>query len=631
MIAQPVTTLHELIERQARVFSDSVAIMAPDRTPLTYRGLSLLTTYMHTVLRGIGIKHNDRVAIILPNGPEAATAFLGVSSYCASAPLSSEHKQEEFAYFLSRLKARAIIVQRGHETNAIPAARSKDIHVLELVPELQNSAGSYSFQPNVSYPTDVGKTLPQPSDVALLLFTSGTTSTPKLVPLTHRNICNSIYNISKSLELTENDRCLNIMPLYHAHAIFTPLLASLQVGGTIICSPGFNEKHFFSWLFEEQPTWYSAVPTIHQSILRSYRQGEKIKLAKSLRFIRSASSSLPPTVYKELREIFDVPVIEAYGLSEAASVVTTNPLPPKAQKVGSVGTRIGTDVEIISEEGKFLSANEVGEIIIRGASVMSSYDYLSAEVVEEERFIDNWFKTGDQGYFDDEGYLFIVGRTKEIINRGGKKVVPLEVDNICLSHPLVDQAVTFGVPHPTLGEDVVTAIVHHKDAQISDIEVRRYLSMTLADFKIPSQIIFVEEIPKSSTGKVRRNELGLLFKNKLRMNFVTPRNDIENIISGVWTQILAVEQVGIDDNFFGLGGDSLLLAQVHAKICDLLDLNIPIVDLFEYPNIRALSDYLQKKQSDSLDSRRSSDRANQIKQGKLRVRELRSKNKKSNT
>lgn len=627
---KPAATLRELLERQARTLPDATAIRAPGRSSLTYSGLLRCVNYIHNTLCSDGIRRNDRVAIVLPNGAEAAVAFLGVGSYCAGIPLSTEHKQDEFDYFLSRLNARAIIVQRGSDARVIPIAQDKDILIVELIPDLENAAGSFSLKSNNPNPIAIDNIdQVQPSDIALLLFTSGTTSSPKLVPLTHWNICNSIYNISKSLELTEYDSCLNVMPLYHAHAIFTPLLASIQTGGAIVCTPGFNDKQFFSWLFEEKATWYSAVPTIHQSIVKAYKQHKNRRISKSLRFIRSASSSLPPAVYNELREIFNVPVIEAYGLSEAASVVTSNPMPPKNQKIGSVGLRMGTDVEIVSEDGKLLPANQVGEIVIKGASVMSAYENADNEI-EEKKYIDKWFKTGDLGYFDEEEYLFIVGRTKEVINRGGKKVTPLEVDNMCVSHPLIEQAVTFAVFHPTLGEDVVTAIIPHEGAEISDLEVRRYLSMTLADFKVPSQIIFVEEIPKSSTGKIHRNELASLFKDRLRIQFVLPRDETEIIISNVWTQVLGVDRVGIDDNFFGLGGDSLLLAQVHDKISDLLSIEISIVDLFEYPTIRSLVNYLQNRHFVSSHQEGDQNRKDKIEQGKLRFRKLLSKNKRDN-
>jgi acyl-CoA synthetase (AMP-forming)/AMP-acid ligase II len=298
------------------------------------------------------------------------------------------------------------------------------------------------------------------------------------------------------------------MPLFHIHGLMAAVLASLSAGASVFCSPGFDALQFFSWLSESRATWYTAVPTMHQAILqRASRNQQSIDEAR-LRFIRSSSSSLPPTVFNELEGTFDVPVIEAYGMTEASHQMTSNPLPPGERKPGTVGVPFGLEVAIMDDKGRLLPQGSIGEIVIRGKNVTRGY--ANNPQANATGFTDGWFRTGDQGMLDVDGYLSIQGRLKEIINRGGEKISPREVDEVLMEHPAVQQAVTFAMPHPKLGEEVAAAVVLYPGMQAGEQELRDFARERLAPFKVPRKIVILEEVPKGATGKLQR--IGLAHK-----------------------------------------------------------------------------------------------------------------------
>jgi acyl-CoA synthetase (AMP-forming)/AMP-acid ligase II len=341
--------------------------------------------------------------------------------------------------------------------------------------------------------------------VALILHTSGTTSRPKIVPLLQRNLVASARNIGSSLALTPADRCLNVMPLFHIHGLIAAVTSSLAAGASIWCAPGFDALKFFGWMKDAQPTWYTAVPTMHQAILSRAARNSDVIDAVPLRFIRSSSASLPAQVMLELARTFKAPVIEAYGMTEATHQMASNPLPPRAQKPGSVGLAAGPKVRIAHEvENRLIDGT--GEIVISGDNVTPGYE--SNPDANAKSFFEaegrRWFRTGDQGALDDEGYLSLTGRLKEIINRGGEKISPLEVDGVLLDHPAIVQVVAFAMPHPKLGEEVAAAVVLREGHTATEREIRDFAASRMADFKVPRRVIILEEIPKGATGKLQR-------------------------------------------------------------------------------------------------------------------------------
>ncbi len=480
---------------------DAIAIQATERPALTYAELRDLADSTCIALNAAGIGRNDRVAIVLPNGPEMATAFITIACAATTAPLNPAYRQEEFEFYIDDLNSKALVVEQGSESPAIAAAKKLGIDIIELEVDSAGPAGHFSLSaPNSRSANQPGA--PEADDVALILHTSGTTSRPKIVPLTQTNVCTSAANVMNSLALSSEDTCLNIMPLFHIHGLIAAVSASLCAGSRIFCSPGFNALKFFSWVEETKPTWFTAVPTIHQLILQRAPRSMNTLKSLPLRFIRSSSASLPPQIMAELEQTFDVPVVEAYGMTEAAHQMAANPLPPGVRKPGSVGLAAGPEVNIMNEAGNFLAQGDIGEIVIRGDNVSSGYE--NNPKANEESFTDGWFRTGDQGIIDEDGYISITGRLKEIINRGGEKISPREVDEVLMGHPAVQQCVTFAVPHPKLGEEVAAAVVLGEGPKADESEIRTFTAEHLADFKVPHKILILDEIPKGATGKLQR-------------------------------------------------------------------------------------------------------------------------------
>jgi len=483
---------------------DNVALTSETNSKLLYGELKLFVNKISRQLAGNGITNKDRAAIILPNGPYMASSFLAISSYMSAAPLNPAYKTNEYEFYLKDLNPKIVIVEPNSKNNVIEVAKKLKIPVCEIKIQKDSPSGLFDlFEKSSEY------SLPEENDEALVLHTSGTTSRPKIVPLTNKNIFSSAVNISKSLELSEIDHCLNIMPLFHIHGLIAILATSMKVGASVCASNGFNAIKFLELAKSEKITWYSGVPTMHQAIL--LRAEKKLELAKNLKlkFIRSSSASLPPAVFEKLNNVFKCPVIEAYGMTEATHQMTSNPLPPKIQKPGFVGIPAGPDVCIMDDADKILNQGETGEVCIKGNNVTLGYD--NNPEANKKSFSNGWFRTGDQGYFDQDGYLKISGRLKEIINKGGEKISPLEVDNILMDHPLIEQAVCFGYEDKMLGEEIAAAIIVKEGQNFSEIDVKNYAEEKLVKFKIPKKIFFVNEIPKGATGKLQRNVLAKNF------------------------------------------------------------------------------------------------------------------------
>jgi amino acid adenylation domain-containing protein len=598
-------TIRSMLESQAAQRPNAPALLAPDRETMTYAQLLAQVNRSRAALHSAGVCRGDRIAVVLSNGPVMASAFLSIADVAACAPLNPAYRESEYSFYLSDLAPKAIVVERGVESPALAAAKHLNIPVIRLCPCLDGPAGSFWLEHD-SPPTEgtpAGLVQPSPSrpeDIALVLHTSGTTSRPKQVPLTHANLCCSAAHIRHALELTAADRCLNVMPLFHIHGLAAAVLASLAAGGSLICTPGFYAPRFLDWLTEFEPTWYTAVPTMHQAILA--RAGDRPR-STSLRFIRSSSASLPPQVMAELERVFSVPVTEAYGMTEAAHQMASNPLPPGKRKPGSVGRAAGPEIAIM-DEGRLAASGITGEIVIRGPNVMCGY-VANAEA-NQSAFRSGWLRTGDLGWLDDENYLFISGRTKEIINRGGEKISPREIDEALLEHPAVAQALAFALPDTKLGEEPAAAVVLKPGIVASEAELREFVSGRLADFKVPRRIVLLEEIPKGPTGKPRRIGLAALLgldgpglgldgprqPAQAHAERGKPRTQSEKLVAGLWQQVLGREDVSAQDNFFDLGGDSMLATQFLSRLAQAGGAAPPLLRLFEQPTVEALAAWL---------------------------------------
>jgi acyl-CoA synthetase (AMP-forming)/AMP-acid ligase II len=492
---------------------DAPAIGASEKSWLTYGALRSLSQEVRTSLRANGIGAKDRVAIVLPNGAAMASAFITIAQAATTAPLNPNYREDEFAFYLEDLTAKAIVLEAGYSGAAEAAARRQGLAILRLQ---QDSTVAGKFSLTGEGAGDEGDdNVPDQDDIALILHTSGTTSRPKIVPLLQSNVTASARNIAVSLNLTSSDRCLNVMPLFHIHGLIAAVASSLSVGASIWCTSGFNAMTFFASMAEAKPTWYTAVPTMHQAILSRAGRNEDTIKANPLRFLRSSSASLPAQVMVALRETFNAPVVEAYGMTEATHQMCCNPL--ERQKPGSVGVAAGPEVRIAHETENHLIEG-IGEVVISGPNVTPGYE--SNPDANAKNFFEangkRWFRTGDQGSFDKDGFLALTGRLKEIINRGGEKISPLEVDGVLMDFPAIAQVVTFALPHPKLGEEVAAAVVLREGQTATERDIRDFAATRMADFKVPRKVVILDEIPKGATGKMQRigmaEKLGLVEK-----------------------------------------------------------------------------------------------------------------------
>ncbi len=480
--------------------ANSPAVIIPETgTVITYDSLRRQIQEMAEDLAGMGIRKGERVANVLPNGLPTIVAFLAGAYVGTAAPLNPAYRYDEFKFYLEDTSAKVLLAPEEGAEDARRAAADLNIPVYAVT---MNEQGHVSI---VNAPKRVAVPPASPDDVALILHTSGSTGRPKRVPLKHKNIAVSCKNIAATYQLKANDVSLCVMPLFHIHGLVASTLSTFMTGGTVVVPAKFNPMSFWRTVREHGATWYSCVPTIHQ--LSVARISEKPEGLEKLRFVRSCSSALSPALKEKLENLLQVPVLEAYGMTEAAHQMCSNPLPPRESKAGSVGPGTGVKIGIMDEEGNLLPSSTLGEVVIQGPNVVDGYE--NNPEANAKSFTNGWFRTGDQGMLDEEGYLHLTARIKELINRGGEKIAPLEIDEVMLKHPCVAEAVAFGMPHPTWGEEVAIAVVL-KEPQNESVLID-HCKQHLADFKVPKKIHIVEKIPRTATGKIQRRAVAAAF------------------------------------------------------------------------------------------------------------------------
>jgi acyl-CoA synthetase (AMP-forming)/AMP-acid ligase II len=484
--------------------ADQTAVIAPDQNVrITYGELRKQIQDVAESLAAAGVNRGDRIGMALPNGLPNIVTFLAASVAGTAAPLNPAYKEDEFGFYLEDTNAKVLVLP----PEGLDAARAAAGNIPVLTVDM-DTTGTVSLR-GVTARKRVAP--PEPDDVALILHTSGSTGRPKRVPLSHANLSISAGNVARHYKLTSNDVSLCVMPLFHVHGLVASTLATLATGGIVVVPTKFSPLSFWQTAKEYGATWYSAVPTIHQLLLaRVKKDAPRPAGAEKLRFIRSCSASLPPQVMHDLEAAFGAPVLEAYGMTEAAHQMASNPLPPAARMPGSVGC--GTDVQIgiMDAEGNHLPTGMPGEVVIKGPNVVRGYENNPA--ANASSFVDGWFRTGDQGVLNEKGYLTLTGRLKEMINRGGEKISPREIDEVLLAHPKVAEAVAFGVPHTAWGEEVAAAVTLRSEA--TEAELLAYCKERLADFKRPKQIHITTAIPRTATGKIQRRVVAEAFANQ---------------------------------------------------------------------------------------------------------------------
>lgn len=585
---EKIQTIGSVLRGHAALRPDSLALLAPGRVPMTYGQLWRQTVAFGELLHAHGITHEQRVGFVLPNGAQAASAFIGIAAHATCVPINPDFRQEEFRRELENTRVSLLVTGQEVSSDLEAAAEQLRIPIVRVAPLRNGPAGALDpgRATGHAHRAEQAADDAMPRHVAMLIPTSGTSGRQKNVPLSHANVMASSANLAEHLRIVPSDRCLNMMPLFHSHALRGALLTSLFAGASVICTPGFSAEHVVSWFEEFEPTWYTAVPTIHQAVLAAFNARTPAARPASLRFIRSTSSALPPSTLVQLESVLHAPVVESYGMTEC-SVICINPLPPGQRRIGSVGQPTKIDFRIVDEAFNDCAIGTAGQILIRGARVIDGYDDNAS--ANAAAFQDGWFKTGDLARRDADGYVFITGRAGEIVNRGGEKIAPREVDDALLEHPAVAQAVGFGVPHATLGEDLVAAVVLRPSFQVSEQALRAHLLSRLVAHKVPTSIIILDEIPKGPIGKFQRTRLHLQLAEQLRRAHVGPRTAMEESLAAAFRDVLQLRHVGVLDNFFSLGGDSLSGSRVIVRINSDHGVKLPATALFLHPTIAELA------------------------------------------
>jgi acyl-CoA synthetase (AMP-forming)/AMP-acid ligase II/acyl carrier protein len=563
----------------------AAAVLAPNRVSLGYAALGRHVDHCGRALRAAGIGPADVVAVALPNGPELASAVLAVASCAVCVPLDPDQPRAALGEMLGRLRPRALITAPDAPAAAREVAAQCGATTFDARWTAQDPAGSFTLAARGGAANAAPVAAPAAGDVALLLPTSGTTAVPRIVPLTRANLAHGARQVADTLALGPADRGLNVMPLFHVHGLVAGVLAPLAAGGSVACAPGPWPDRFGAWCAELAPTWFTAVPAMHAAILAALQASGA---PPAFRLVRSASAPLAPALHAAMEAFYGCPVLEAYGMTEASHQVASNPLPPALRRPGSVGQAPGAEVAVVDAGGAPVSAGAEGEIVIRGVGVMRGY--WDDPCANREAFRDGWLRTGDSGRMDADGYLYLTGRIKEMINRGGESIAPAEIERALAQHPQVARAVAFAVPHCTLGEEAAAAVVPAAGARLGVSDLRAFALERLGAARAPSRFAVVEAIPTGATGKVCRSALAAALADQLQSPHVEPAGVIEIALAEIWGEVLGGQPpIGAHDSFFALGGDSIKAMQVTARAGSVFGVELAVSELFANPTVAELA------------------------------------------
>jgi oxalate---CoA ligase len=501
-------TIGQVIRAQAALQPEQPAMLGPQFS-LSYRQLQAFIDQCYCRLRAAGFARDARIAVALTDSAQAALAIAAIGSSAVAVPLDPKLRRAEVQRCLRILHPQALLALQGSESAARAVAESDCIPIIEVTSSTSNGLNLQLSVPQIG----PGAPLDEPDHDApvFILHTSGTTGVPNLVPFSHRNLLTATGRLRSWFELTLSDRCLNVSPVYYSHALTTTVFPPLLIGGSVAFPTHQTRVDLAEWLVALEPTWYSAGPTLNLAVLEKAQTITEIRKLHKLRFISSAGAPLLRETHETMEKVLGIPVLEHYGSSETAQLAA-NMLAPGRRKPGTCGMPWPGVIKIVDEDGREVPAGRSGEILVTGPSVTAGY--LNAPELNRARFADGWFRTGDVGSIDQDGFLSLHGRCKELINRGGEKIAPMEIDQALLSHPEVDEAAAFSVPHPRLGEDVAAAVVLRSGATITPAELREFLSQHLATFKIPRRITVLDQLPKGITGKVLRGRLSEMVRGR---------------------------------------------------------------------------------------------------------------------
>lgn len=585
----PTGTVASAIFAAHRLDRDLTAFVSRDGNDISYAAALLATGRIIGALAELGIDADDRVAFMSPRGPLGIIGFLGISSVAVCCPLNPKVMPDELEATIEALQITAVVDAAASPVVEAIAGK-KNLPTLSLTAGTA-SAVDFALAHRRARPSGRAAQSGRPQ-LAMMMRTSGTTSKPKLVGLTHENILAAAGVIGTAFSLGEADLCLNPMPLHHVHGLISAGISSLLAGSRIICTDGFSTTAFEETLAQRRPTWFTASPAMHMALLEHFNATGR-KPARGMRFFRSSSAPLAASAIGRLEALFDAPLIETYGLTETASMICSNPLPPATRKLGSVGIAFGAEIRIGDANGNDVPANQNGEILVRGPSVIRRY---RGSAQQNDAFFGGWLRTGDIGTLDEDGYLFIVGRTKELIKRGGLSVYPSEVDNVLTSHPDVAEAVAFSVPHPTIGEELVAAVVPRAGTSPTDRDLRTFLAGRLSTYKVPTAIFVIDAIPKNETGKIVRAELPVKLHAHLQSSRRAPETPSETALFDIWKSVIGRDDFGVTDNVFLLGADPLRAERVAQALNMTFGHELSVRQIIANPQIRDQAALISQKQ-----------------------------------
>jgi len=598
-VTQQPATLGEAIRLRAAEQPDHPAVIATGFAPLTYGELHDLIHNARNALRGAGFDRNARIAIAMPSGPQAALATAAVSCSAVAIPLNPKQTAREIASSFSSLKPKAVLIAADDQSDTRKAAEDAGVAVIEAVPAQAGTLGFVITARGDTKPNEPDE--PDPAAPAFILQTSGTAAEPKLIPFSHRNMLAAAARLRHWFHLTPDDRCLSASPPFYSHGLKVTVFTPLLTGGSVAFPSDSSKFEFSEWFRDLRPTWYSAGPTLHRLVLDHCQGRTDAKAGHALRFALSGGAPLPRNVLEGLQEALGTPVVEHLGSSEAAQIAANLP-PPGPSKIGTCGIPWPGTVSIVGEDGLPLPPGQQGEILVGGPTLISGY--LNAPELNRASFVDGWFKTGDLGSIDEDGFLTVHGRITDVINRGGEKISPLELDDALMRHPAVAEAAAFGIPHPRLGEDVAAAVVLRPGITATPVELRRFLQDQVASFKVPRKIVIQDHLPKGKTGKVLRRQLRDVLENTGAAQAAStkgvapeqaPNSQTRTLIvqlTELWERLLKVSPISIDDDFSERGGDSLLAMEMLSEVEQLAGQAIPSSILFEARTIRELAGLL---------------------------------------
>ena len=593
-------TLYETLLAQARDRPGATAILAPGRPPLSFADLLDRLDDVRTALNTRGIGREDRVAVLASRGADIAVAQLGIASCSVCVPLNAGAPNVELIQSLANTKAKALMLAADAPVLLKEHARRTGVLLLEYSAGSDAPIGKLHIEGDRAAAAIRGG-FADADELAFVLCTSGTTGRPKILPLRHRTVVARTVKQRRLYDLGPDDRCLNLMPLGYNHGINAGLICPLAAGGAVIAPSAFDEKTFFLCMREFLPTWYTAGFTYQQAILNWLQKRPDLLAGHRLRFLRSGAGALPVAVGAALEDALGVPMLESYSTTETGTI-TAIPL-SGPRKPGSVGLSPDDDVAIVDEDGAPLEAGMAGEVAVRGDIVFDGYE--NDADANRRAFRGGWFHTGDRGVIDADGYLRLLGRIDEVINRGGEKISPAEVDEALLTHEAVAQAISFPIPHPTLHQDIAAAVVPRPHAKVDQTQLRRFLAARLASYKVPRVIVCTAELPAGPTGKLSRKNMAAHFGLDVAsatLDGREPPTKLQEMLLELWREVLKRDDIGCDDDFFSAGGDSLSALDLLQRIEDELQYRLPLSILAEAPTVRKLEDRLEKDSLGSVNS-----------------------------